>query len=438
MLRRVWPLLAVAGVLAVAGCSADKEQTPTGLELKVTPPPPYSGCDFSTVKSLITSYFPPPYQQTAQGFESLMESTDAAVRRTNGFAVMDLIGQVSRSTSPGSTTTGSSLTKALTKCMFDTTNPEYTSLAGGNGLDAVLFENALSPATGGVYYVVGAGYDFNTTTDFPNVLKGTVGGTFSGNGNYKVTGGTRNSAVGPATLSGGSYVLGSSWATLLSGNTDEEGRALVYGYQTSTGTQPLEYEWATIKPFTTFDPYALVSICEGTATTLMVHESGVGVLAFSTADLCNSSDATGTATGFRSKFSNQDVTTLNVIYKDAPPSLWKLSTQPNPISVYVSVGTQTTSGVFGVCMYLTGTNNNGQFLNFTTQPGPAHDPACLTPPVAAPYLSVKTKASSVSQTLADFGNVSISKTGTLTLTVTADVIDRSGSGVLASKISVKP
>ena len=436
MRRRLWPLLALGGVLAVAGCSDDKEQNPSAPELKVTPTP-FPGCDFSVVKSLITSYFVPPSQQTAQGYESVMETaSDALVRRDYGFRIMDLIGQASRSASAGSTTTGSSLTKALTKCMFDTSQPAHPEYAS---LDAIAFDKALSPANGGVYYVVGDGYDFSTTTDFPNVLKGTVSGTYSGNGNYKVSGGTRKSAVGPATLSGFDYVLGNSWKTVLSGNSYEGGRALVYGYQSSTGTDPLAYEWATIDPLTTFDPYALVSICEGTATTLMVHETGVGVLAFSTADLCNSSDATGTATGFRSQFSNKDATTLNLSYKVPPPNPWKLSAQPKPISVYVSVAEGTnTFGVLGVCMYLTGTNNNGQFLDFTASPGPKHDPACTAPPVAAPYLSVKTKASSEAQTLADFGLVGISKTGTLTLTVTADVIDRTGSGVLVSKISVKP
>jgi hypothetical protein len=367
MMRRFWPLLALGGVLAVAGCSNDKEQNPTAPELKVVPAP-YPGCDFNTVKNLINSYFTSPNQQTAQGYESVMDTaSNSLVRREYGFKIIDLIGQVSRSSSPGSTTTGSSLTKAVTKCMFDTSQPAYTSLANGAGIDGVAFDKALSPTTGGVYYVVGAGYDI-TTADFPNVLKGTVGGTYSGNGNYKVSGGTRKSAVGPAVLSGTTYVLGNSWTTNLSGNTYEGGRALVYGYQTSTGTDPLAYEWATIDPLTTFEPYALVSICEGTNTTLMVHETGVGVLAFSAADLCdvvNYPDATGTATGFRSKFSNASVASVHLEWITPPPAKMKVDKPYTAIARATTLVNGVTTGVNGACLILSASNNNGQPLTLT-------------------------------------------------------------------------
>jgi len=428
MMRRLWPLLALGGVLAVAGCSDDKDQTPTAPSFKPAPPPLPYACDFNQVKNLVTMFFSPPTQQTAQGYESKMETylaqSDSAV--FYGFKIMELIGQASR-TATISLTTGSSLTKALTKCMFDAAAESYTSLSS-NGIDGVLFENALDFANGGVYFVVGT--DF---TNSPDVLSG------------KLTG-TRLSAVapGPATVAtDGSFTLGSWTSVLASNNTTElgKGKALVYGYPTSTNLATLEYELATIAPLVQFTPYALVSICDGsTDQSSMVRESNFGVLAFSTANLCGLPDATGTATGFRSKFSNKLVGTLNLTYNDAPPSPWKLSSQPFPVSVWVSVPDvgKTTIGVFGVCMYLTGTNNNGQLLDFTTDVGASHDPACITPPIDAPYLSVKTQASSVSQTLADFGKVSISKTGTLTLTVTADVIDRSGSGILVRKISVKP
>lgn len=419
MRRRLWPLLALGGVLAVAGCSDDKDQAPTAPSFKPAPSP-YPGCDFGSVKNLVTSYFSPPQLQTAQGFETLMESGNEATRREKGFAIMDLIGQVSRSTSPGSTTTGSSLTKALTKCMFDTSQPAHPEYAG---LDAIAFDKALSPATGGVYYVVGDGYDVNTA-DFPNVLKGTVGGTYGGNGNYKVTGGARKSAVGPAQLSGpNTYVLGNSWATILNGNTYEGGRALVYGYQSST-TGPLAYEWATIDPLTTFEPYALVSICEGTDNTLMVHESGVGVLAFSAADLCdivNFPDATGTATGFRSNFKNADVTSVHLEWTQKLPAKMKVNQPYTAIARATTQVDNITTGVNGTCLIISGSNNNGQPLALNG----SND--CDSPSQTQVAAVTKTDPATHAAGYATF-EVIVTKSGGITFTLSGfNVLDRGGT-----------
>jgi hypothetical protein len=338
-------VLAVASVLVLAGCSEQEQKTPTGPEMKVTPPPS-TACDFAVVKGLINTYFPPPDQQTAQGYETQMEAgTDVIL---NGFKIMDMIGQRSRTASPPSPTVGSDLTKALTKCMFDASQPPYVVTTGAgsyNILDSARFDIALNPAAGGVYYVVGAGGTGFTAP--PTVLKSKVGGT-------------RLSAAtaGPDTVAG-------TWTTLLdtTANAFEGKRALVYAYPINTALNALKYEWATIDPATAFKPYAFVSLCDGSSdSTLMVHESGVGVLAYSTINLCTGPDATGTATGFRSNFLNTPVTTVTARWTAAVP---KSPIKVGPTNVYTFIARATTlvngveQGVNNVCLTVTGSNNNG-------------------------------------------------------------------------------
>jgi hypothetical protein len=411
---------AILWALALGACNDQEQPTSSSPEFKITPPDPLA-CSFDSVKSLANTYFTPPAKQQAATFETAMEPTAyTAAAVTNGFNILDLMGTASRSTTPTVTTVGSRLAKATIKCMFDAHTQAYLDLAGGQGLDAVRFDLALSKADGGVFYAVGSGFDA------PTVLKGTVDGTTLS----KV-------APGPATGTFPNITLG-DWSSVLSGGT-----ALIYGYRVSTN--PVVFEWATIDPGVTFTPYALVSICSGNTDDLMVQEGGVGVLRFDLANLCDlPGDATGrTVTGFKSPFSNKPVQNLTLAYATggSPPNPWKVGT-PHQITVNVSVADgNTTVGVLGVCMYVTGTTNNGTPTDILSTLSPKHDSECTSPPgvVGAPYLSVKTTLTPGAQvSVADFGQVSITKTGGLSFTVTADVIDRSGSAALITKLNVKP
>ncbi|MGH7586900.1 MAG: hypothetical protein ACREMH_11685 [Gemmatimonadales bacterium] len=357
-------LLLVVGCLVLQACSEPEGALPMDPDLAATKPPAPSSnaCDFDALGKLINDFFPPPDQQTAQGFAGAMETSTkwTAGAVTNGFAIMDLVGKASRSYAP-SPTVGSDLTKALTKCMFDADQDEYKDLAGGQGVDALEFNKALDAPAGGVYYVVGEGYD---VPNVPQTLKGTVSGF------------GRLSAVAPGPVvftSPGpdpTFTLG-SWATAMSDNTanNQGQRALIYGYPVSFGplvTSPVVFEWATIAPFTSFKDHAIVSICDGqSAQDLMVHETGIGVLAYTDANLCGLPDATGITpkTGFRSQLSNTPVA-INVEWISVPRSPLRVG----PANVYEFVARATTmvegqtepQGVNNVCLTLTGTNNNGQ------------------------------------------------------------------------------
>jgi hypothetical protein len=419
-MRRGSLYLVLGSVLAVAACSDQEQAMPTAPEFK-TVPPPYA-CNFNNVKNLVTSYFSPPNLQTAQGYESAMESAGAqsTLAMSNGFAIMDLIGQVSRSLSPSSispsaATVGSDLTKALTKCMFDATKPPYVINPGTNAewniLDSARFDKALSLASGGVYYVVGADY-------FPpTLLNGKVGGSR-----------WSAAAPGPDALT--------TWASLLSGaaNTYEGNRALAYAYPLpeATATNPV-YEWATIDPLTQFTPYALVSICDGsTDSTLMVHETGVGVLAYSTINLCGAPDATGTATGFRSHFSNTPVTDVHLAWIDPPRGTLKLNT-PDTVTIRVTV-TSTGEGVNGACMTYAGSNNNGQGTEMI-------GPSDCNHATATKLARVTTSGPGGAAGYVTF-IYHVTKTGGLVVTTTLDeVVGRSDlitSNTLIAKTNVKP
>jgi hypothetical protein len=425
---------ALAGLLALAACSEPEQQTATGPEFRRSPPPPSTACDFGAVKDLVNSYFSPPAKQTAQDLQSQMETAgkQTASAVTNGFAILDLIGKTSRSDAPPSPVVGSNLTKAVIKCMFDASQSEYTDLVNGGGLDAVRFDNALSASTGGVYYVVGQGYD---TPGVPGTLKGATSPALI----------DRLSAVapGPATFSATdttTFTTG-NWTDALAGNTlnHQGGRALFYGYPVTTN--PIVFEWATITPSTTFSPYAIVSICDGlTDKNLMVHESNLGVLAFSRANLCERPDATAiTKSGFRSEFKDAAITNVTVAWLkgSAPPGRVKMNTDFTAVARVTSKvevdGTLQDQGVNGVCLTLTGSNNNGQgtFL--------------VGPEACGKHTEGDSEVSAVTDTGPDGAGYAtftlhVTDTGNLFLTLTGDVVDREGqtSNSVVTKTNVVP
>jgi hypothetical protein len=428
MKHRWLQYLALGCVTALGACGNNDEQTapPDVPQMRVVTPP-YANCDFGTVKNLINSYFTSPHQLTAQGYEGTMETGTEAERRASGFAIMDLIGQVSRGGTPPSPTIGSNLTKALTKCMFNTNQVAYTSLANGLGINGVEFDKALTPASGGVYFVVGAGY--NNGTDEEGVLKGKVGGS-------------RLSAVAPGPqVPTATDTLG-TWASVLAGtaNAYEGNRALVYGYPISTVLTNLIYEWATIDPLTTFSPYALVSLCDNSSdSSLMVHESNLGVLGYKSVNLCTGPDATGTATRYKSQFKNTSVSSIKVDWVTTPTSPLKLN-KPTTFTVrattQVSVnGQMVTQGVNNVCLSISGTNNNGVG---TTLAGLQECDTDPNPPLGSTVVTSLTKTdNTLGAGYATFA-FSVTKTGGLILTGAGrEVVDRSDAIAFVNPVALK-
>jgi len=451
MCRRLLSTVALAAVFALGACSSEQQQkTVTGPEFAGGPPPSTTACDFSLVRSLINSYFSSPLQQDAKSLEQQMEAGSQSVKTQRGFDIISLIGQASRQGTP-SAIVGSNLTKALMRCMFDVTATTNNISDFPGFPDAYDFTSALTAASGGAYYVRGG------ASDAPDTIIGTLPpGTSDDN----------LSAVAPAPAG--------TWTSILSGNSLSGGRALIYGSLVTAGP-PLTYDWKTMPPNTTFgSPGALVAICDGNVDdNAMINESSVGFLPFVGSSICSETQSVamlesgwgplalvrraahwsvqmltpqslqatvvgktgsgGTSTGFKSKFKTNGVTTLSVTFKKGePPSKGPKVGLPFPVTVIVTAldDQSVASGVLNTCVYLTGSNNNGT----PTHVKGTKDPNCTTPLTAAPdTVSAVTGAGGT----AAF-SVTVTKSGGLSLTATADVIGRDGAGVGKVKTNVAP
>jgi hypothetical protein len=433
--------------LALAACGNDQApESVAGPSLSGhnTPPNP-TACDPGSLNSLITGYFS---GSSANPIKTLKDAMVASPRtttaRTKGFAILDSIGARSRRLTVD-TDAGSALAQGVIKCMFDvsTFTPAFPSDAIYN------FAPALDAVAGGGFYTRGAGTGG----------AGPVQGAVPGDPDLNV-------------LSGVNPPDGSTWSSILAGNTASEGRVLIYGYPVTS--DPLVYEWATIPPGAGFNPGAIVAVCDGSdAGQSMVHESTIGVLAYNSASpVCAASLSVvikdtgwgpralaarlaraviasvqpqplqaamlksgtgGTATTFKSKFSKQTVTQVPLAYTINPPSTFKKN---QTITVEVRATTTVdgaTAGVNGVCVYLQGNTNNGTPTHIVG----SHDSRCPSIPESVDAFTA-TKG-----TAAGFASLSflITKPGGLSLTVTAaQVVGRSGQSFTSPtfKVNVKP
>lgn len=356
--------------LALAACDerqgSDKIAGPS-----LAPPVNPQACAPNTLNSLIAGYFPGNSGSAAKTAKDQMLA--AAVgsddRRNAGFTVLQEIGSLSRNQVVDGAA-GSNLAQGIIKCMYDVSTfvPSFPSNAIYN------FAPALAADAGGAFYTRGDG----TGTESPTLAAaGVVTGT-------------------PDILSGVTPLTG-TWATALAGSP--AGKALIYGYQVTNS--PFVYEWATIPPATQFANGALVALCDGNnPSTAMVHESNIGVLAYQSASpICDAtysglaiketgwgpralaarlahvvvdalqpqplqalalkSGTGGTATTFKSKFKKNAVISVSISFAQAPPATMKLN-QLYTVRLFVSASVNDPSnGINGVCVYLTGANNNG-------------------------------------------------------------------------------
>jgi hypothetical protein len=442
-------LYAVAAALVLAACSEPQPESTTGPQFAGGNTDP---CGFSN--SLITGYFPSSRQSPILSLKQSMANAGTGTEdaRDFGFQIMDSIGSVSRNfaVSPAA---GAQLTVAVIGCMFDNATFTYPTNAVSD------FTAALTSVTGGAYFVRGGGRE------------GTVIGSTSG-----VSVGGNLSGIAPSS---------DTWTTMLSGNTVSEGRALIYGYPVTT--DPLLFEWASVPSDLAFSPEAVVSVCDNdVSATAMVHEEDIGVLAYVNSSICSTPQtmtmidpgwgpkalatrlsrvlvsalsptplqATALATGTggktstipKSQFGKQSVSTLTVDWLDAahtPPTPTINGTSSGAglgttFAVAVKVSASDTP-VFGTCVYLTGSNNNGTPTKLTTTLTTAKHPSCTNPPGGdANALSVLTTTYTATASQADFGDVGVTKTGGIAIKATADVIDRAGLGSVFIKSNVKP
>jgi hypothetical protein len=124
----------------------------------------------------------------------------------------------------------------------------------------------------------------------------------------------------------------------------------------------------------------------------------------------------------KSKFGKKSLTAVNVGWVNDPgnPSTWNGTSlaQARPVSAEVSATVDGSEAATRFCAYLSGTNNNGTPTALKKELDPQQASECTTPPNGDPKaLSVVTTRIDDSESLADFGKVWVTKTGTITFTL---------------------
>jgi hypothetical protein len=464
MYRRWAVVLAVS--LAIGACE-QQPQAPLGPDFATTAKPTTGPCDFGVIKSLITTYFASQDQTLTQGLKDEMQTaslaSNTAVTRERGFDILREVARVTNlNTRQGTAADGAKLTNAVLLCMelgyTTSTVPPVDSLA-----------KALTPTTGGAYYVRGGLGDGAThAADATSELVAATGTAGSASGWMRL------SVLAPAS--------GFTWRNTAvapdprNGILDE--RVLVYGYKVTDGQ-----EWAVIRSDATFNPYAVVTLCNaGDDETLMIEESNVGVLAFNAEEancdlttknlsvrrsgsgafalldrlthfaitmirpstlsataLATAKSGTGTVTGAKSKFVHRLVPTGALDWSVKPAATIRLL-KPTVIEVRVTTDNSAT-GVNGTCVTFQGFNNNGQKTSLS---GPGSTKATCNadfpndPSILTTFKTIGTESK------AGYAQVIIvpTKAGTLTITGTAGQTIQLRAGVITGtptvKVNVKP
>ena len=374
--------------------------------------------------------------------------------RTFGFQIMDSIGSVSRNFTVNASA-GATLTLALIPCMFnDASTFTYPTTP------ATDFAKALTNADGGAYYVRGGG----------------TGGADAAGRSAAVLGRTNPPGGTDGNLSGLAPSSG-SWTTMLAVNTSSEGRALIYGYLASAPGAPIQYEWATIPSDLTFSPAALVAVCDNdVSASAMVLTEAVGVLAFANTGLCNtlqSQTALRGRAGVREQSPRGSARCWSVPLRRASSrhrasrrdrrhhvedpeehraEAYGLGGRPRPLMGQQAAGDhqrhraehvrgfrqreRAGNAILGVCAYMIGQTNNGTPTQLV---GPKHADCASPPGGGTDYLSVLVRhRQHDAASLADFGQVGVTKTGGIDLTVSVQVQGRAGTGSITTRSNVKP
>ena len=346
----------VLGVsVALTACAERSKNAPSGPVASVTTLTTLPACDLSGTNPLLAHYFGSGDAKTAR---TLLDQISAAgagslTARDRGFDLIALIAANAQAGTGGDAASASDLINAVTPCMF-------TSLAEFPETYPEDYTIAVTTAAAGGLGVRGGSADPTT----PVISRG----GFSG--------------VGPQ--------LGGTWAAMLAGNP-APARLVLYG---RPGSTPQSYDWKVLPRNVTFSPPALVGVCvdPNTATTSMLHEEHVGLLAFGEAyfldpTTCGSLSARaglsywthqlaavflprplaasvatkvgvgGSTGGIGSEFSANVVPNVSVTFTVQPPAT---VTVGQTFSVQVRVTDPTTgANVGGVQVSIIAVNNNG-------------------------------------------------------------------------------
>jgi hypothetical protein len=134
----------------------------------------------------------------------------------------------------------------------------------------------------------------------------------------------------------------------------------------------------------------------------------------------------GTASNFKSKFKRKDVTTTTLAFAPAPPATLNIKKMPYTVYVFVSADVNDPSnGVNGVCVYLTGSTNNGTNTALT---GPRE---CDNTPAAGVSAITQTLSVNGQPAKAGYAKFVLGVTKTGQLIITASSTDATGkTGVI--------
>jgi hypothetical protein len=442
----------VVCTVVIGACSDQSEPGPSGPRVEAAGGRPSTNdCDFNGLNSLISQFFTSnTNKQAASAAVDLMVSAGAQNEGAidPGFAVLGEISKAVHANATGSLTTGATLAAEVIKCMYA---PSVVNRDSLQNLATNVFPISLSRSGQGAFEVRGPsdGYDVIQSYHSPT--------------------GTVLSAIAPPNTS-------TTWGQII-GNTGNH-PVLIYGHPLTD--DPTGYDWALIRPDATFNPYAIVALCsiEG-AVTDMVNESSVGTLAFVDPDpatvgsMCDSKSSFevssgsaairmlgsllrvgahalapaplhattmmfnpglgGAAGGARSKFKVKDLTAGVTLTFASVPSTVKVNA-PFSFTVTASDGS---SGVNGVCIAITGVNNNG---TPTEVVGP-HNCEVSLPGVTSSTPTSVTQTVNGTAGIATFSGVSVTKTGALILQANGAVDGRGAIRVaqgVSKKLNVKP
>ena len=474
-------LLGLAAV--VSACDQPSPSAPVeGLSSVRPAPPSATACVFTgnpSLSSSANSYFTVSADRRAAAdlidqMQAAREAGNTADTRRYGFALLSLVGQVSRGASPGDLAVGALLTKQAFNCMYATGGADAGSFEGWPNDPHYDFAAALDADNGGAYYVRGGAADHATAPAVGNIAEL--------NNSVDPAGGNV-SAIAPAGASASS----DTWSEVLGQ------QVLFFGNPVENG-----YDWKVLPRDATFSPYARVALCQGVngggqeyADDEMIHQFGVGVIGFVPADgLCGTPPPVaavhgrgafgrlasltrslagllspeplhaslsvalsrgGTASGAKGdKFTSRNLPAVNLAVSVgdlAAKNTVKLNT--GRFSVTVTVTTpDTREPVGGILVSLSGTNNNGTPTNIYEVVDPSYTGDCtltpgkVEPPVEKTLSTVDVDGTTATTRAVWTRNLCVSSPGGLIINASSVAENNPsaghGTGKANTKINVKP
>ncbi len=449
--RRLVSGLALAAGLVVGACTEQPQeqslQGPTSL-VNLN-----ANCNPNAFNPLIAGYFGSSQQQVVKDYKDAMFSAlaanNSALALTNAFNILREIGIAAKGVPQPTAATGSELAVETLECNFDLTDEDVIEAVPTAGF----FTDALSRTAGG-------GFDVR-------------GGTGDPTGPVQAATGT------PLLVISGIAPPAPRTATWWDESLDGQ-RVLFYGEPGTAGS----YHWSVVPRAASFDPALVVTTCvddalNGGDPSLMLTESGVGVLAFVDASYigCGAAPTAmilpagrfdllrhlanlgrqllvpepaaaavvmpgivgGSAKTVKSEFDVDPVPTINLsVFQQPSPNPVK---KGDPFTVKFQAKEPGPNGktVNGTTISVLALNNNGTPLAlFLDPPGPTPPFKCGEP--GFPACAATTTSTALGHGIAEFV-LSATKAGSFKLVGSGDVDlrdDQIVNGVSTNKLKVNP